>query len=115
MTPARPELAAHERTAALQQQTDLARLARFPAVPLAGPKPSREEAAARTSAQVEEVCRTNPDWQAIWSQAMNQVPTPRREARTPPRRQLRVTRRQHRRRLPSPVDRRTPAGRLLPY
>jgi hypothetical protein len=30
MTPARPEPAAHERIAAVQQQADLARLARFP-------------------------------------------------------------------------------------
>jgi hypothetical protein len=50
MTPARPELAAHERIAALQRQADLARLARFPAAPPAGPKPRREEHADRTSA-----------------------------------------------------------------
>jgi hypothetical protein len=42
MTPARPELAARERIAALQQQADLARLARFPAAPPARPKPGRE-------------------------------------------------------------------------
>jgi hypothetical protein len=36
MTPARPELAAHERIAALQQQADLARLARCPAAPSVG-------------------------------------------------------------------------------
>jgi hypothetical protein len=80
----------------LEQQADLARLAWLPAVPPAGPKLSREEDADRTAAQVGDVCRTNPDGQPTWTQAMNQVPTPRREARTPPRRQLRVTRWQHR-------------------
>lgn len=67
MTPARPELAAHERIAALQQQADLSRLAWFPAVPPAGPKPRREEAADRTAAQVGEVSRTKADWQPTWS------------------------------------------------
>ena len=56
-----------------------------------------------------------PDWRPTWSQAMNPVPTPGREARTPPRRQLRVTRRQHPSRMPSTVDRRSPSGRFLPY
>ncbi|HZA81752.1 MAG TPA: hypothetical protein VFC13_09810 [Actinomycetes bacterium] len=45
---------------------------------------------------------------------MQQVPTPRRQDRTPRRQQLRV-RRQRGRRPGSPVDRRTPSGRLLPY
>jgi hypothetical protein len=87
MTPARPEPAAYERIAAVQQQADLARLARFPAARRQDPNPG----------------------------GRRMVIEPRREARTPPRRQLRVTRRQHRRRLPSPVDRRSPSGRLLPY
>ena len=43
-----------------------------------------------------------------------QGPIPRREAPTPQRRQLRVAKRQQRRRPPSPIDRRTPAGQLLP-
>jgi hypothetical protein len=36
-------------------------------------------------------------------------------AATPRRRRLRVARRQQRRRPHSPIDRRTPSGRLLPY
>jgi hypothetical protein len=45
--------------------------------------------------------------------AMQHPPIPRREAATPRRRQLRVARRQ-RRRPRSPIDRRSPSGRLLP-
>jgi hypothetical protein len=45
---------------------------------------------------------------------MQQEPIPRREAATPRRRQLRVARRQQRRRPQSPIDRRSPSGRLLP-
>jgi len=45
---------------------------------------------------------------------MEQIPSPRREPRPPRRQQLRV-RRQRGRRPGSPIDRRTPAGRLLPY
>jgi len=46
---------------------------------------------------------------------MQQIPTPRRARGTPQRRQLRVGRRPRGRRPASPVDRRTPSGRLLPY
>jgi hypothetical protein len=40
---------------------------------------------------------------------------PTAQAATPRRRQRWVARRQQRRRPPSPIDRRTPSGRLLPY
>jgi hypothetical protein len=50
-----------------------------------------------------------------WKLAMQQVAVPERERRTPRRRQLQVTRRRHRRGPRSPIDRRTPSGRLLPY
>src|SRR4029453_11501630 len=46
--------------------------------------------------------------------AMQQGPSPRREAARPRRQRSWVTRWQ-RRRPPSPIDRRTPSGRLLPY
>jgi hypothetical protein len=60
------------------------------------------------------VGRTDPT-DPTWRHAMQQVPVPGRERRTPRRRQLQVTRRRHRRGLRSPIDRRTPSGRLLPY
>jgi hypothetical protein len=46
---------------------------------------------------------------------MRQIRRPGGEHRPPRRQQLRVARRPRDRRLGSPVDRRTPAGRLLPY
>jgi len=46
---------------------------------------------------------------------MQQIRRPGGERRPPRRQQLRVARRPRDRRLGSPVDRRTPAGRLLPY
>ena len=61
-----------------------------------------------------EARRTHPSCQLRWSNAMQQEPIPRREAATPRRRQLRVARRQQRRRPQSPIDRRSPSGRLLP-
>jgi hypothetical protein len=62
-----------------------------------------------------ECAAPTPSWQLKWSNAMQPEPIPRRKAATPRRRQLRVARRQQRRRLPSPIDRRSPSGRLLPY
>lgn len=50
-----------------------------------------------------ECAAPTPSWQLRWSNAMQQEPIPRRKAATP------------RRRLPSPIDRRSPSGRLLPY
>jgi len=47
--------------------------------------------------------------------AMQYGPIPRREAATLRRRRLRDARRQPPRRPRSPIDRRTPSGRLLPY
>jgi hypothetical protein len=47
--------------------------------------------------------------------AAEQVPIPRREAATPRRRQRWVARRQQRHRPRSPIDRRSPSCRLLPY
>ena len=55
------------------------------------------------------------DRQRRWSNAVQRGPSPRREAATPRRRQRWVARRQQRRLPPSPIDRRTPSGRLLPY
>jgi len=46
---------------------------------------------------------------------MQQVSVPNRERPRPRRRELRVTRRRHRRGPRSLVDRRTPSGRSLPY
>jgi DNA-binding NarL/FixJ family response regulator len=47
--------------------------------------------------------------------AMQDGPIPRREAAPPQRQRLWVASRQRRRWPPSPIDRRTPSGRLLPY
>jgi hypothetical protein len=60
-------------------------------------------------------CAAPTDRQPRWSNAMQQGPNPRRQVAPPRRRQRWVARRQQRRRPPSPIDRRTPAGRLLPY
>jgi hypothetical protein len=67
--------------------------------------------------------RTSPappaPWGSRWSthggHAMQQGPSPRREAATPRRRQHWVARRQQRRRPRSPVDGRSPSGRFIPF
>ena len=61
------------------------------------------------------VRRTDPPDTRRWRHAMQQAPVPRRECSTPKRRRLQTARRQYRRWPRSPIDRRTPSGRLLPY
>jgi hypothetical protein len=65
MTLVRPELAAHERIAALQQQADLARLAWFPAVPPAGPKPKRKRAFGLRTSCDSRSARACPEFRSL--------------------------------------------------